>query len=231
MATTFDSIIENYNHKNEFVTKIWVWIAIISIFGIVILTQPIKQNNTCNTVTSNKNEIIKFPVIDIEIPANSFTVVFILVLAGLIIRWVEAFHRSFTFRQKVIEPILKKEKIMIDETPIDPRSLIDDIVYSATTSVWGLVPDFKENNNDLFNEFLRKVIYLLLKFVVIISHFVLPGLAILFVAFFKLDSTIPFYIKIPTEGIAIIASVAIIFTMITEIKYMVIAWKNQLNKK
>ena len=231
METTFDSIIDNYNQKNEFITKIWVWIAIISIFGIVIIAQPSNKNSESTGQNIAITETINFPIIDIDIPARSFTIVFILILSGLVIRWVEAFQRSFKFRQNIIEPLLLKEEIHVDSIPVNSRNLLDGIVYSTTTSVWGLIPDLKNNKRKRLYRLLRKLIYISLKIVVLIVHFILPALTIFYAAFIKLDSSTVIYLRIPTIAVAIVSILAILFTMLTEIRYISIAWKSQLNLK
>lgn len=213
MESTLFSIIEKYNQKNDFITKIWVWIAIISLFGIVVTA---KQTT----------ETIEFPIIDITIPSDSFIVVFILVQSGLIIRWTEATHRNFIFRQVVIEPLIKENDIKILNTNINKRKLLDGMVSSTTTSVWGLVPDFKQSKNESLRIWIQRVSYLFLKFIVMIVHFILPGLVIGYLSLCKLQTSISLTILVLI--IAFIAILAIILTMVTEIKYIIIVWQRQL---
>jgi hypothetical protein len=124
---------------------------------------------------------------------------------------------------------LEANSITVDKKPVDQRKLIDSLVYTSTTSVWGLVPDFFDGSKPKLKKLTRKVIYLFMKFIVILVHFILPGFITFFIAFFKIGST-KLLIKIPIQVIASIAILAIFLTMAKEIKYIQNTWKKQLSK-
>jgi hypothetical protein len=231
METTFDKIIELYNKRNEFVTKIWVWIAIISLFGIIILTEKQDQAVKSNDGTTYINNQVNFPIINLEVPYDYFLYVFILILMGLIIRWVEAFQRSISFRQNVIEPLLANENfINVSNKPIPTRDVIDGMVYSTTTSVWGIIPNFQKSNHKKLNKLLRMVSYFFLKFIIIIVHFILPLLALLF-TLSQLNKSINIFIKTPIIILGTVTSLAIIKAMISELKYSLTVNKIQLTQR
>jgi hypothetical protein len=220
METSFDSIIQYYNQKNEFVSKIWTWIAVLSIFGILVSQQPKQPFTGCASVNSGIEQIT-FPIIDMQVSAKYFVIVFTLILTGLIIRWVEAFQRSVSLRQEVIEKLLEtNESILIKDTnKIETRTLLDGIVYSTTTSVWGLVPNFKHKNDIKFYSTFRKFTYIFLKVIVFAAHFLFPLFTLYLVAFSLINKSTPLSIKIITVIMILIATLVIISVTITEWKY------------
>jgi len=230
METTFDSVIEKYNEKNEFITKIWVWIAIISIFGILIISQRPRSTDNIILSETNKEEQTKFPIIDISVPSKYFVLIYSLLLTGLIIRWVEAFSRSATLRQRVIEPLIKNhQNISIHGDQIDSRSLLDGIVYSTTTSIWGIVPDFK-NNTQKFQRRFRSFVYVSLKIIVFIAHFFLPLAALFVVVISSIKVKTPPLILIINFLCLFISVCMIIRAAICEWQYSSHPMKEQINK-
>lgn len=231
METTFDSIIEKYNEKNEFITKIWVWIATISIFGIIIIAQPSKQiKNSCLS-DLDKIEQINFPIIDLNVPSEYFVLIYTLLITGLIIRWVEAFRRSASFRQNVIEPLIKNNlTISVNSSQIDSRRLLDGIVYSTTTSVWGIVPDFADKNSQIFQKRVRGFVYIFLKIIVFAAHFFLPLAALIAVVFSSVNSKTPLFVLIITFIFLLIAVLMIIGAAFSEWKYSSYPMSQQINK-
>jgi hypothetical protein len=221
MEMTFDSIIENYNQRNEFLTKIWVWIAIMSIFGLIILTND-----------ENLPEKIMVPLINIPVPAKYFITIYLLILTGMTIRWVDAFHRSVSFRQNIIEKLLKKNKKMsIGKTSVKSRSLIDGIVYSTTTSVWGIVPDFGKKNFMAPQLCIRFFVYSFLKIIIFVAHFLLPSFAII-IATLKLDSSsTPIILKIFGFITSVIGLSIILKTAYTELRIALISIRHQINSR
>ncbi len=220
MKMTIDSIIENYNQRNVFLTKIWVWIGIVSLFGLL-------------TLYSNKTlSEIEIPLLNIKVPIEYFVPIYILILTGLIIRWGDAFHRSFSLRQTVIERFIERNKnTSIGNTSIKSRSIIDGIVYSTTTSIWGIIPDFGKKNYKAPQVYIRFLGYVILKLIIFATHFFLPSTAIV-IAVVKLQKTeTPISLKIIAYFLAFIGFLAILRIAYTEFRYTRIAIKNQINKK
>lgn len=229
MKTTFDSIIEKYNERNEFVTKIWVWIAIISIFGIVIISQKPRPNDKIPLSEIGKTELINFPIIDIPVPSKYFVLIYTILLTGLLIRWVEAFRRSSTFRQNVIEPLVKKnQKISIDGDLVDSRSILDGMVYSTTTSVWGIVPDYKNKNDLKSQRRIRGLVYISLKVIVFFAHFLLPLVALFTVAISSINSKTPELIVLSVLIFLLVATLVIVRAAISEWQYSSNPWRQQI---
>jgi hypothetical protein len=216
MKMTFDSLIDRYNERNDFLIKIWIWIAVISIFGLLVSLNPkILEGN-------------KFPGIDIPIPIEFFLPIYLTVLAGMVLKWVDVFHRSVTLRQEVIEVFLEKEKdFKVEEIEIPKRKMIDGIVSATTSSVWGLVPTFK-NNKKSIPIILRFTTYILLKILSFTAHFILPIIALI-IPIIKFDYTgISFWYKGLICLIALTIFFSIIKTAYTEIIYGSIVIRKQI---
>lgn len=280
METSFHSIVEVLNQRTEFVTKIWAWIIVLTLFGLIIFSQnsqplnperikelyellpksgfkDVEELHSFITDESKLKEIyrlipkgffkdedeylsyfsetfsvlgqsktngkqILIPIIDISVPSNYFVLIFLFVLTGLIIRWVESFLRLISFRQKVLEPLFKKNhEIKIGKQVIDTRPLFDGLACSASTGIWGIVPDFKDNKR-ILNKIIRLVSYSLLKFISLLVHFILPGFVIIS-AFKRLDFTASdSLIQVLSYLAVIVSSVALmilLIAIIAEIKY------------
>jgi hypothetical protein len=216
MEITFDTIISRYNERNEFLIKIWIWIAIISIFGLLVSIHPeiLKGNN--------------FPGINVPISEEYFLPVYLIVLVGMILKWVDAFHRSVSLRIKVIEHFLdKEEKFCLEKTEIDKRKMIDGIVNSTTTSIWGIVPDFKDNKKFVL-KIIRLFVYIFLKVITFSAHFVLPVLAIIIpIKNYDYSGTSWLYIFLIIL-ISSAGSLAVLKTAYTEIVFGITVIKKQI---
>jgi TRAP-type C4-dicarboxylate transport system permease small subunit len=222
MEISFNSIIENYNKKNDFLTKIWVWVALISIFGLIIIAKY-----------DSLSAEIDIPVICLKVPVKYFFAIYLVILNGLTIRWIEAFHRSILLRQNVIEKILEKnDAITIQKKQINSRNFIDGIVNSSTTSIWGIVPDWGKRNSKVPIACFRLLAYFILKVVVFIAHFVLPFLTIV-IATIKLEdssTSTPISIKIIVYFISVVGLLTILRAVVSEFKYGKTAYRKQINR-
>lgn len=178
MKATFESIIENFNGRNEFLTKLWVWIIILSLFGFIIF----KQVEMAQCQTKNNKTNIELPILNLPVPLNYSVAVLIIFLSGLIFKWLESFLRLTIFRRNIIESLINKNpKLFVGKCKINTRRFFDGLVFPGSTAVYGFVSKIWDNSKKTskFFKILNQIFYVFLKIISFIAHFIIPFLVLI----------------------------------------------------
>ena len=158
---SFEIVLSEYNKRTEFLTRIWTWIIVMSVIGVILITQD------------SSEEKINIPILSIPVPRDYFAIILVLILSGMIIKWIESFQRIVKLRENYIESTLDKN--------VQTREIFDGLANAASTSVFNIIPDFNKSNAKLYAKLIRLISYLLLKLISIIAHFFLPVFSCLWI--------------------------------------------------
>jgi hypothetical protein len=215
METTFEATLEGFNNRAEFLTKLWVWIIVLSLFSLIVFSQI--HNTDCDI-----KKDITLPLLSIDVPINYSVTILLLIISGLVFKWLESFFRLSSFRINTFEVVLESNpQIVMDKHSFNARAFFDGLVYPGSTSVWGFIMKAVKSEKVEFKRW-SKYFYIFLKFISFIAHFLVPLIVIVFGLInisFSTNDVFLFILSLFACLLSIITIALLIWASFVEISY------------
>ncbi len=158
----YSILLEGYNNHGRAVTKLWLSLAILSVYSIAY------------SLIKESSNAIPLPFVHIELSTSWFCVLSLGFHSAILLRWMEIYNRGIRLRTRIVEKLfIAFPEVKIDGNNFIKKEIWDYLVYPSTLTVWSGPESLIRSKFKLLN-YLALPYLFFLKVLSITVHFGLP---------------------------------------------------------